>query len=156
MQSHSFYMKLALEKAMAAATDDEVPVGAVIVSASGDILAASHNQTISCCDATAHAEMMAIREACLRVGNYRLLNTMLYVTIEPCVMCMGAVIHARIAAVIFGAKDPKWGACGSLYHLGQDVRFNHHPEVISGVCEDECKTIIQSFFKSKRKYGNEE
>ena len=144
-------MEMALEQAMIAATRDEVPVGALIVDSTGKILAASHNQAITQHDPTAHAEIMAIRKACASIGNYRLLNTILYVTVEPCVMCMGAAIHARISTIVFGATDPKWGACGSLYHLGEDVRFNHHPRVISGVCEAECKTIIQSFFKSKRK-----
>ena len=144
-------MEMALEQAMIAATRDEVPVGALIVDSTGKILAASHNQAITQHDPTAHAEIMAIRKACTSIGNYRLLNSILYVTVEPCVMCMGAAIHARISTIVFGATDPKWGACGSLYHLGEDVRFNHHPGVISGVCEAECKTIMQSFFKSKRK-----
>jgi tRNA(adenine34) deaminase len=83
--------------------------------------------------------------------NYRLLNTTLYVTVEPCVMCMGAILHARVKRLVFGAKDVKWGACGSLYHLADDRRFNHHPEIIGGVCEEACRVLIQNFFRGKRK-----
>jgi len=127
MQSHSYYMKLALEKALVAATDDEVPVGAVIVSASGDILAASHNQTISCCDITAHAEIMAIREACLRVGNYRLLNTRLYVTIEPCVMCMGGCDPCQNCSRYFWCKRPQMGGMRIIISPGTGCAVQSSP-----------------------------
>ena len=143
-------MKLALMEAKKAGQMDEVPIGAVLVSASGDVLAAAHNQTISRLDPTAHAEMIVLREAAQKVLNFRLLYTTLYVTIEPCLMCMGAIVHARVANVVFGAKDPKWGGAGSLYNLADDTRLNHQPAIIHGVCQNECQAVIQDFFRSKR------
>jgi len=143
-------MRLALKEAQKAAAKEEVPVGAVLVSESGSILAATHNQTISLIDPTAHAEVLALREAAQKIMNYRLLNTMLYVTVEPCVMCMGAIIHARVSKVIFGTPDLKWGAAGSLYHFANDGRLNHKPEIISGILQSKCKALIQDFFHEKR------
>ncbi len=148
--NHNAYMKLALSEAKKADEKAEVPIGAVLVSQAGDILAASHNQTISLSDPTAHAEILVLREAAHQAQNYRLLNTILYVTIEPCVMCMGALVHARISRLIYGAKDPKWGAAGSLYDLAGDPRLNHQIEVIGGLLEDECRALLQDFFRSKR------
>ena len=150
MTKHKEFMKLALKEAKKAGQKDEVPIGAVVVAEKGKILSTAHNQTIGLCDPTAHAEILALREAAQKAQNYRLLNTTLYVTVEPCIMCMGAIIHARVSAVIFGAFDPKWGAAGSLYNFTTDSRFNHLPEILPGVCEDECKTLIQDFFRSKR------
>jgi len=147
---HIKFINLALEEAKKAGQKDEVPVGAVIVTKKGKILAAAHNQVIDLCDPTAHAEILALRKAASKVQNFRLLNTTLYVTVEPCVMCMGAIIHARISAVVFGAFDPKWGGAGSLYNLATDSRFNHLPEIIPGICADECKALMQNFFRSKR------
>ena len=144
-------MKLALSEAKFAAEEAEVPIGAVLVSQDGVILAQSHNQPISLNDPTAHAEILALREAAQKVQNYRLLNTILYVTIEPCVMCMGALVHARVSRLVYGARDPKWGGAGSLYDLAGDNRLNHRMEIIAGVCEDECRALIQDFFRSKRK-----
>ncbi|MGA7144838.1 MAG: tRNA adenosine(34) deaminase TadA [Desulfobacterales bacterium] len=144
------FMNLAINEAKKAGQKDEVPVGAVLVSGSGDILSQSHNQVITFADPTAHAEIWALREAAIKVSNYRLLSTTLYVTIEPCVMCMGAIVHARVARVVFGANDLKWGAAGSLYNFADDTRLNHRPEIISGVCRDECRELIQDFFRSKR------
>ncbi|MBW2608657.1 MAG: nucleoside deaminase [Deltaproteobacteria bacterium] len=144
-------MTPALEEAKKAGQKDEVPVGAVVVTEKGNILSSAHNQVIGLCDPTAHAEILAIRKAASKVQNYRLLNTTLYVTVEPCIMCMGAIIHARISTVVFGAFDPKWGAAGSLYNLATDSRFNHLPEIIPGICEDECKALMQDFFRLKRK-----
>ena len=143
-------MKLALMEAKKAGQMDEVPIGAVLVSASGDVLATAHNQTISRLDPTAHAEMIVLREAAQKVLNFRLLYTTLYVTIEPCLMCMGAIVHARVANVVFGAKDPKWGGAGSLYNFAGDTRLNHQPAIIRGVCQNECQAMIQDFFRSKR------
>ena len=143
-------MKLALMEAKKAGQMDEVPIGAVLVSASGDVLATAHNQTISRLDPTAHAEIIVLREAAQKVLNFRLLYTTLYVTIEPCVMCMGAIVHARVANVVFGVKDPKWGGAGSLYNLADDTRLNHQPAIIHGVCQNECQAVIQDFFRSKR------
>lgn len=143
-------MKMALDEAKKAVQKAEVPIGAVLVSDSWDILSLSHNQTISLADPTAHAEIITLRKAAQKVSNYRLLNTTLYVTIEPCIMCMGAIVHARVSRVVFGAKDPKWGAAGSLYNFANDTRLNYRPDIVHGVCEDECRTLIQEFFRSIR------
>ena len=150
-QKHQKYMKLALEEAKLAEIEDEVPIGAVLTSDTGEILAKAHNQTIGLSDATGHAEILALRAASKNAMNYRLPNCIMYVTIEPCIMCMGALIHARIAGVVFGAFDPKWGACGSLYDLGNDTRLNHQIEIVPGICENECRELIQIFFRAKRR-----
>jgi tRNA(adenine34) deaminase len=144
------FMELAISEAKKAGQKAEVPVGAVLVAESGDILSLSHNQTITLSDPTAHAEILVLRKAAQKVLNYRLLGTTLYVTIEPCIMCMGAIVHARVAKVVFGAYDFKWGAAGSLYNFAGDVRLNHRPQIIHGVCQDICRTLIQEFFISKR------
>ena len=143
-------MELALIEAKKAGQMGEVPIGAILVDSDGAILSATHNRTISLADPTAHAEILALREAAAKINNYRLLNTTLYVTVEPCIMCMGAIVHARISKVVFGAGDPKWGAAGSLYHFAQYKRLNHHPKVIGGVCQDTCRQLMQNFFKNKR------
>jgi len=150
MEPHIDYMRLALQEAKKAGQLDEVPVGAVLVSEAGELLAAARNRTIELCEPTAHAEIIVLREAAGKIRNYRLLNTTLYVTIEPCPMCMGALVHARVARLVFGAKDPKWGAAGSLYNLAQDRRLNHQIEIIAGVCEPECRELVQEFFRRKR------
>jgi tRNA(adenine34) deaminase len=149
-EEHIKFMKLALDQAKKAGQKAEVPIGAVLVSESGEILSASHNQSISLADPTAHAEIITLRKAAQKILNYRLLSTTLYVTIEPCIMCMGAIVHARVSRVIFGVHDPKWGAAGSLYNFADDIRLNHRPEIIQGICEDECRTLIQNFFREKR------
>jgi len=148
---HISYMRTALVQARQAVRLQEVPVGAVLVSAEGDILAKAHNRTICNHDPSAHAEMLAIRQAAAQRQNYRLLNTTLYVTVEPCLMCMGAIIHARIQRIFFGTRDPKWGAAGSLYNLGEDRRLNHHPEIVEGLLLDECRELIQGFFRERRR-----
>ena len=148
---HTEIMKIALKQAERARKKNEVPIGAVLVANNHQILAAEHNQTITLNDPTAHAEILTLRAAASKIGNYRLLNTILYVTIEPCPMCMGAAINARVSQVIFGAHDPKWGAAGSLYNFAADHRFNHHLEVLDGIGECECKQLIQNFFCRKRK-----
>jgi tRNA(adenine34) deaminase len=150
LEPHIDYMRLALQEAKKAGQSDEVPVGAVLVSEAGEVLAAARNRTVELCEPTAHAELIALRAAAGKTRNYRLLNTTLYVTIEPCPMCMGALIHARVARLVFGARDPKWGAAGSLYNLAQDRRLNHQIEVIAGVCEPECRELVQEFFRRKR------
>jgi tRNA(adenine34) deaminase len=147
---HIELMKKALDEAEKAEQKGEVPIGAVLVADDHHVLAAAHNQTITLNDPTAHAEILALRSAAAKIGNYRLLNTMLYVTVEPCPMCMGAAIHARVSHVIFGTHDPKWGAAGSLYNFAADQRLNHQPKVIEGICEDDCKSLIQEFFRQKR------
>lgn len=146
----SDYMQLALGEAKKAEQKNEIPVGAVLVAESGEILSSAHNLVIHQGDPTAHAEIRALRAAAQRIRNYRLLNTTLYVTVEPCLMCMGAIIHARVARIVFGARDPKWGAAGSLYNFATDTRLNHHPDIAGGICEDECKALLQDFFRKKR------
>lgn len=143
-------MNLALNQAQKAFEGNEVPVGAILVDFEGKIIAKAYNQTISRQDPTAHAEIAAIRKAARNIGNYRLVNTTLYVTVEPCIMCMGAIIHARVSRIIFGAPDPKWGAAGSLYAFQEDGRLNHHPKVIGGIRENECRQLMVDFFKQKR------
>jgi len=152
MQSlhHEHYMQLAIEQARKAEKLGEVPVGAILVDAGGTVLASACNQTILTSDPTAHAEIQVLRNASAKLQNYRLLSTTLYATVEPCVMCMGAIVHARIQCVVFGTFDPKWGAAGSLYNFSQDTRLNHHPQIISGVKEDQCRTMLQAFFRSRR------
>jgi tRNA(adenine34) deaminase len=149
--SHEIFMQMAIDQALAAGREDEVPVGAVIVDADRQVLALDHNRTIGNCDPSAHAEINVLRAAARRIQNYRLLSTTLYVTIEPCAMCMGAIVHARVKTVVFGAFDAKWGAAGSLYQLGQDSRINHRVEIITGICEERCRRIIQDFFRKRRK-----
>jgi tRNA(adenine34) deaminase len=147
---HVEMMEVALTEAQRARKKGEVPIGAVLVAENLQILAAGHNRTITLNDPTAHAEILALRSAAAKIGNYRLLNTSLYVTVEPCPMCMGAAIHARVSRVIFGTRDPKWGAAGSLYNFAADQRFNHQLEVIEGVCKSDCKSLVQEFFRQKR------
>lgn len=144
------YMRMAIGEARKAAEADEVPVGAVLVSEAGEVLATAGNRVLADCDATAHAEMVVLRESFKKRMNYRLLNTTLYVTVEPCIMCMGAVVHARISRLVFGAADPKWGAAASLYAVGSDPRLNHRLAVEGGVCEEACGELMRTFFRSKR------
>ena len=147
---YTAFMELALEEAKKAGQKNEVPIGAVVVDSNGSVMAAAHNQVITRADVTAHAEILALRAACVAAKNYRLPGTTLFVTVEPCPMCMGAIIHARVERLVFGAFDPKWGAAGSLYDFAADDRFNHQPEVISGVCEEACRRLIKEFFRVKR------
>ena len=147
---HEAFMALALEEAKKAGQIGEVPIGAVLVAENGEILSAAYNQTIKLADPTAHAEILALRQAASQICNYRLLNTTLYVTVEPCIMCMGAIVHARVSTLGFGALDPKWGAAGSLYNFARDDRLNHRVEVLENVLEDDCRTLMQDFFRTKR------
>ena len=149
--THSDFMKIAIAEAEKAQKKGEVPIGAVVVAENQDVLATEHNQTITLNDPTAHAEILALRTAAARVGNYRLLNTTLYVTVEPCPMCMGAVIHARVSRLVFGPRDTKWGAAGSLYNFAQDHRFNHQPMIVESIREADCKKLLQDFFRQKRR-----
>ena len=143
------YMSLALQQAEIARGIGEVPVGAVLVLNDGSVHAA-HNAPISLHDASAHAEMRAIRAACAAVGNYRLAGSTLYVTLEPCTMCAGAIVHARIDRVVYGATDPKTGAVESLYSILSDERLNHQPEITAGVMADACGALLRDFFRSRR------
>jgi tRNA(adenine34) deaminase len=148
--SHDRGMDIALTEAYKAYRAEEVPVGAVLIASDGIVLSMAHNLTVSLSDPTAHAEILALRQAGHRIQNYRLLNTALYVTVEPCLMCMGAIIHARVARLVFGTFDPRWGAAGSLYDFSTDHRLNHRLEVISGVRQKECKEMMQRFFRERR------
>lgn len=144
-------MKQALSEAQKGSSMGEVPVGAVLASPEGQIVAKAYNQPIALGDPTAHAEILAIRKAGLFFRNYRLNNTTLVVTLEPCLMCMGAAINARIARLVFGTVDPKAGAAVSLYNLAEDKRLNHRIEVVSGIMEEECRSLIQDFFRERRR-----
>ncbi|HKX57047.1 MAG TPA: tRNA adenosine(34) deaminase TadA [Xanthomonadales bacterium] len=143
------WMRHALELARRAETAGEVPVGAVLIRA-GEILGEGWNQTISLNDPSAHAEILALRQAGVRAGNYRLPGAVLYVTLEPCVMCAGAIIHARLASVIFGARDPKTGAAGSVFDTLLDARHNHSPRVNGPCLAEECGAVLQQFFRARR------
>jgi tRNA(adenine34) deaminase len=142
-------MTLALEEAARARAAGEVPVGAVIVR-EGALLASAHNGPISLNDPSAHAEILAIRRATAGAGNYRLTGATLYVTLEPCLMCAGAILQARLARVVFGAADPKGGAVVSLYRIFEDGRFNHRVAVTEGVLREACAEILSGFFRQKR------
>ncbi len=147
--SDEFWMQAALDLAQQALSIDEVPVGAVVVK-DGEIVGRGFNAPISRHDPTAHAEIMALRDAAVRLGNYRLVDCELFVTLEPCAMCSGAIMHARIARVVFGARDPKTGACGSVIDLFAEQRLNHHTEVVGGVRAEECATLLSRFFAARR------
>ncbi|MBO1112952.1 tRNA adenosine(34) deaminase TadA [Bordetella petrii] len=143
-------MALALRQAEAAGQAGEVPVGAVVVDAQGRVLGAGYNRTITDSDPTAHAEIVALRAAAKQLGNYRLPGLSLYVTLEPCVMCIGAMLHARLARVVYGAADPKTGACGSVLDVGAVVRLNHHTTITGGVLAEPCGDLLRQFFRVRR------
>lgn len=143
------FMELAIEEALKGHLYDEVPVGAVIVK-DNDVIASAHNEKEQFKKATKHAEIIAIEKASEVIGDWRLTGCDLYVTLEPCPMCAGAIINSRLDKVYFGAYDNKAGCCGSLYNLLSDKRFNHQPEVIGGIMQDQCSRMISSFFLSKR------
>lgn len=142
-------MRLALEEAKRAGEEGEVPVGAVLVSGE-QVVARGRNRPIAMSDPTAHAEIMALREAAAKAGNYRLPSCTLYVTVEPCAMCAGALLQARVGRLVFGAEDPRAGAVSSLYTLLEDKRLNHRVEVTSGVLLQECRELLRGFFRERR------
>ncbi len=142
-------MQLALDLAREAANNGEVPVGAIIVK-NGVVIGRGSNAPIALHDPTAHAEIIAMRQAAAVLGNYRLVDCTLYVTLEPCAMCSGAIQHARITKLAFGASDPKTGACGSVVNLMNEPKLNHHTEVVGGILAEECGEVLSSFFKAKR------
>jgi tRNA(adenine34) deaminase len=148
-------MAEAIAEARRGATEGEVPVGAVVAGAGADnvIVASAHNRPIALKDPTAHAEVLAIRQAAAVLGAYRLAGAALFVTLEPCVMCVGAMVQARIAELYFGARDEKAGALGSVYDIGRDGRLNHRIEVYGGVMEPECAALLRDFFRSRRSSG---
>jgi len=145
----TFFMGQALQQAQQAWALGEVPVGAVLVR-DGEIVAVGFNQSIAAHDPTAHAEIMALRAGAQALGNYRLPGCELYVTLEPCAMCAGAMMHARLSRVIFGAPDPKTGACGSIIDLFAQQKLNHHTEVAGGVLAQQCSTLLKDFFVQRR------
>ena len=149
MEPHDTYMRAALDEAHRAFDAGEVPVGAVVVL-HGEIVGRGFNQPISSNDPTAHAEVVALREAARSLGNYRLLGATLYATIEPCLMCVGAMVHARVGTLVFGATEPKAGAVVSACRAHELPSLNHRIEVVSGVLDEECRAIIQEFFKTRR------
>jgi tRNA(adenine34) deaminase len=146
---HDRWMRLAIEEAQIAASEDEVPVGAVVV-AGGRVIASGHNQREQLQDPTAHAEMIALTQAASSLGSWRLEGCILYVTLEPCPMCAGGILQARVPAVVWGAADPKAGAVHSLYTLLEDRRLNHRVEHLGGVLADECGRLLTDFFRRKR------
>jgi len=143
------FMRRALELARAAWTEGEVPVGAVVVM-DGKIVGEGFNRPISSNDPSSHAEIEALRDAAKNLGNYRLVGCDIFVTLEPCLMCAGAIQHARISRLIYGARDPKTGACGSVLDVFADARINHHASVTSGILEEECGGILKRFFSERR------
>jgi tRNA(adenine34) deaminase len=152
LQPHEHWMQAALAEAQAAFEAGEVPIGAVIVH-EDRIIAAAGNQRESLNDPTAHAEMIAITQAAQTLGSWRLLDCTLYVTLEPCPMCAGAIVQARVPRVYYGATDPKAGACHTLFQVTSDVRLNHQAVVIGGVLKDEARALLQDFFAQQRKLG---
>ncbi|MDO8960564.1 MAG: tRNA adenosine(34) deaminase TadA [Methylophilus sp.] len=147
--SDELWMREAMMLAQQAAEQEEVPVGAIVVK-DGVIIGRGSNAPIGAHDPTAHAEVLALRDAANTLGNYRLVDCTLYVTLEPCAMCAGAIQHARIARLVYGAKDPKTGACGSVVDLMSEPKLNHHTHVISNVLGDECGQLLSTFFKQRR------
>ena len=143
-------MEQALACAREAEAAGEVPVGAVIADAAGSVVARAANAPIARNDPTAHAEMLALRAAGRALGNYRLPGCVLYVTLEPCAMCVGALVHARIARIVYGAPDPKTGACGSVFDLAANPKLNHRLEVTGGVLAEECAALLKQFFAARR------
>ncbi len=151
-QPHEYYMQLALSEAKAAYEEQEVPVGAVIVR-NGAVIASAHNQREMLHDPTAHAEMIALTQAAEAMGDWRLQDCILYVTLEPCPMCAGAIVQSRLPCIVYGTTDPKAGACHSLFQITQDDRLNHQSEVIGGILAEQCQAILQEFFREQRSLG---
>ena len=147
------WMEQALAQAQIAAARDEVPVGAVLVNSAGELIAAGHNQPITSCDPSAHAEIVVLRAAAQKLENYRLPDTTLYVTLEPCTMCVGALVHARVGRLVYGAAEPKTGAIESAQRLFETGKFNHLPELKAGVMANECAALLSQFFAKKRASG---
>lgn len=152
LQPHDHWMRAALRQAEIAADADEVPVGAIVLR-DGRIIAEAYNQRETLNDPTAHAEMLAITQAAAALGSWRLTGCTLYVTLEPCPMCAGAIVQARIPTVIYGTTDPKAGACHTLYQITEDPRLNHRAAVLGGVLQDECRFLLQDFFARQRALG---
>lgn len=156
MHSDEYFMQQAIELALRAEQDDEVPVGAVVVSPDGEVIGEGWNCPITTSDPTAHAEIVALRQASQRINNYRLVDCTLYVTLEPCTMCCGALLHARVKRVVYGAKEPKAGAVHSHLQLLELQHTNHNVDVDSGICESQCADMLSAFFKRRRQEKRQE
>jgi tRNA(adenine34) deaminase len=150
---HVHHMEMALEEAEIAAAEEEVPVGAVIVSLQRGVIARAHNQREHLKDPTAHAEMIAITQAAHALDSWRLEQAILYVTLEPCPMCAGAIVLARLPMVVYGTTDPKAGACHTLYQITSDPRLNHRAQVVGGVLAERCGAVLSAFFTARRRAG---
>ena len=150
VQTDEDWMWRTLHLAREAEKLGEVPIGAIIIDGKGKVLAATSNRTITDSDPTAHAELMALRTAGMRIGNYRLNGTTMYSTIEPCVMCAGAMVNARVQRLVFGAHDERFGAVETLFNIGSDERLNHRLEITSGVLAENCRRLLQDFFRARR------
>ena len=150
LDSHEAYMREALAEAKKAALQGEVPVGAILVGPSGDVIARDHNRPIGLNDPTGHAEVLVLRQAGSELANYRLPGNVLYVTLEPCVMCVGAMVQARLDMVVYGTPDPKAGAIESVYRIGGNGLLNHRLKAMGGVLGGECRAILRTFFRAKR------
>ncbi|HLN29832.1 MAG TPA: tRNA adenosine(34) deaminase TadA [Gemmataceae bacterium] len=150
---HIVHMEMALREAETAAAEDEVPVGAVIVSFKKGVIGSAHNERERLCDPTAHAEMIAITQAAQALGSWRLEDCALYVTLEPCPMCAGAMVQARLPLIVYGTTDPKAGACHTLFQITSDPRLNHRAQVVAGVLADRCAAMLTDFFIQKRRAG---
>ena len=148
-------MSKALLLAKQASEADEVPVGAVLINEENELIASGHNQPISACDPTAHAEIIVLREAAKKLNNYRLPNTTLYVTLEPCTMCVGALVQARVNRIVYGAVEAKTGAIESAHQLFDNGIYNHKPEIQGGVLADQCSSLLSTFFQKKRNQKKE-
>jgi tRNA(adenine34) deaminase len=149
-EQDEFWMQQAINAAIEAENMDEVPIGACLINAKGEVLAIAGNRTRTDCDPTAHAEIIVLREAAKKIGNYRLTETTLYTTIEPCAMCAGALIQARIKRLVFGAHDERFGAVESVFQICQTSSLNHQMEITKSVLANECRILMQNFFKRKR------
>jgi tRNA(adenine34) deaminase len=149
--SDNAWMRAALAQAQIAAEMNEVPVGAVLVDAKGELLAAGHNQPISACDPSAHAEIVTLRRAALKLDNYRLPDSTLYVTLEPCTMCVGALVHARVKRLVYAAREPRSGAIESAQQLFETGEYNHRPEIEGGLLAAESSALLTAFFKARRR-----
>jgi tRNA(adenine34) deaminase len=150
VKTDEFWMRKALEAAEAARRANEIPIGACLIDNAGNLLAIAGNRTRTDCDPTGHAEIIVLREAAQKIGNYRLTDTVLYTTIEPCAMCAGALVTARVKRLVYGAVDERFGAVETLFRICDSSSLNHRMEITSGILADECKKLMQDFFRARR------
>ena len=151
-----YWMREAIKAALEAEKSDEVPIGACLINAEGELLAAAGNRTIADCDPTAHAEILVLREAARKIGNYRLTETVLYTTIEPCAMCAGALVNARIKRLVYGAADERFGGVETIFNICDNSSLNHRIEIQTGILTAECRSLMQNFFRRRREKRKEE